>query len=402
METKRYSSLADMQEAAALLAGGELVAVPTETVYGLCANGLDGAAVEKIYTVKGRPENKPLSLMISGKEAVETLCHDVPAGACALMDAFWPGPLTIILPAREHIPSVVLSGGSTVGLRCPDHPLTLELLRQCGLPLAGPSANPSGAPAPTDASGVLAYFDGRIAAVIDGGACQEGEPSTILDMSSRPYRILRQGALCSDKLAEVLRRGLKVIGFTGGTGCGKTTALNVLREKGALVLDCDEVYHELTLSSAPLREALEGRFGAVYEDGVLNRKKLGAVVFKDPQALQDLNAITHHMVVEECERRLCDFALQGGELAAIDAIGLFESGLDTHCMTTVAITAPEEQRMARIMKRDGISEEYARSRIAAQHEEQWFTDRCAHVLRNDGTLEEYENRARSLFGQILS
>jgi len=401
VETRVFSALADMTEAAALIREGKLVAVPTETVYGLCANGLDAKAVEEIYAVKGRPENKPLSLMVAGKEAAEALCHDVPAAAYALMDAYWPGPLTIILPAKEHIPAVVLAGGSTVGLRCPDHLLTLALLRQCALPLAGPSANPSGETAPVSAEGVLAYFKGKIPAVIDGGACQEGEPSTILDMSAKPYRVLRQGALSPEKIAEALRSALKVIGFTGGTGCGKTTALNILREKGALVLDCDEVYHELTLSSPELREALEKRFGPVYEDGVLNRKKLGAVVFNDAAALADLNAITHHMVVEECERRLRAFAMEGGELAAIDAIGLIESGLAEHCMTTIAITAPREQRMQRIMKRDGISEDYARSRIAAQHEERWFVEHCQHELRNDSTLEVYEARARELFEQIL-
>ena len=401
METKVFAFLPDMTEAAALLVDGKLVAVPTETVYGLCANGLNAAAVEEIYTVKGRPENKPLSLMIAGKEAVEGLCHDVPPAAYALMDAFWPGPLTIILPAKEHIPSVVLAGGKTVGLRCPDHPLTLELLRRCALPLAGPSANPSGEAAPISAEGVLNYFQGKIPAVIDGGACQEGEPSTILDMSAKPYQILRQGALSAEKIVETLRHTLKVIGFTGGTGCGKTTVLNLLRERGALVLDCDEVYHELTVSSPELREQLEARFGSVYENGELNRKKLGAVVFNDPAALSDLNAITHHMVTEECERRLTAFAMEGGELAAIDAIGLIESGLADHCLTTVAITAPEEQRMRRIMARDGISEDYARSRIAAQHEEAWFVEHCEHELRNDGTLEAYEQRSRELFEKIL-
>ena len=401
METKVFASLAEMREVAALIADGKLVAVPTETVYGLCANGLNAAAVEEIYAVKGRAENKPLSLMVSGKEAVDALCHDVPQAAYALMDAFWPGPLTIILPAKEHIPSVVLAGGKTVGLRCPDHPLTLALLRQCALPLAGPSANPSGEAAPVSAEEVLAYFKGKIPAVIDGGVCEAGEPSTILDMSAKPYQILRHGALPEEKIAETLRKTLKVIGFTGGTGCGKTTALNILREKGALVLDCDEVYHELTISSAELRKQLEERFGAVYENGVLNRKKLGAVVFNDPAALADLNAITHHMVVEECERRLRAFSMEGGELAAVDAIGLIESGLSEHCTTTVAITAPAEQRLRRIMERDNISEDYARSRIAAQHEEAWFVAHCEHELKNDSTLEAYEQRARELFENIV-
>lgn len=401
METRLYSSLSQIPQLVELIKSGKLVAVPTETVYGLCANGLNEKAVEEIYKVKGRAENKPLSLMISGKEMAESLCHHVPPSALALMDAFWPGALTIILPARKHIPSVVLAGGSSVGLRCPAHPLTLALLQACQLPLAGPSANPSGEEAPISAEGVMAYFNGLIPAVIDGGVCEEGKPSTIIDMSKKIYEILREGALSTDAVAQVLRNKLKVVGFTGGTGCGKTTALNVLAERGALVLDCDEVYHELTLHSLPLKNALEDRFGAVYENGVLNRKKLGAVVFNDPQALADLNEITHHMVVEECERRLAQFALEGGELAAIDAIGLVESGLAERCTVTVAITAPEEVRMRRIMKRDGISEEYAKSRIAAQHSDQWFSEHCTHTLANNGTAEEFAEKARKLFAQIL-
>lgn len=400
METKVYSSSSELEICAELLREGRLTAVPTETVYGLCANGLNAEAVAEIFAVKGRPENKPLSLMVAGKEDAKTLCHDIPEAAYVLMDAFWPGPLTIVLPAKEHIPSVVLAGGNTVGLRCPAHPLTIELLKKCGFPLAGPSANPSGKPAPVSAGEVLAYFNGKIPAVLDGGTCENGEASTILDMSVTPYRVLRQGTLSMEKIEGVLREHLKVIGFTGGTGCGKTTALNIFAERDALILDCDEVYHELTVSSAELRRALEERFGDVYENGELNRKKLGTIVFNDEKALADLNAITHHMVKEECERRLRLFALKGGRYAAIDAIALIESGLGDLCMATVAVTAPVEQRMKRIMARDGITEDYARNRIAAQHDEEWFTEHCDYTLRNDGTLEEFEDKARTLFGQI--
>ena len=163
-----------------------------------------------------------------------------------LAKRFWPGPLTIVLPARQEIPKVVLAGGITVGLRCPDHPLTLELLRKCGLPLAAPSANPSGAPSPKTAAEVLGYFEGKIEAVIDGGACGIGLESTIIDLTHAPYRILRQGALPERDIAAALAENMHIIGLTGGTGTGKTTALNVLSEMGALCLACDEVYHELT------------------------------------------------------------------------------------------------------------------------------------------------------------
>ena len=164
----------DLTGAAEILKKGGLVAVPTETVYGLAGNGLDANAVERIYEVKGRPAVKPLSLMVEGAQSMEKYCRKVPPQAKALAARFWPGPLTIVLKAKDTIPSVVLAGGDTVGLRCPDHPKTLELLALTELPFAAPSANPSGEESPKDAKKVLEYFDGRIEGVVDGGACGIG------------------------------------------------------------------------------------------------------------------------------------------------------------------------------------------------------------------------------------
>ena len=179
-----------------------------------------------------------------------------------------------------------------------------------------------------------------------------------------------------------------IIGITGGTGCGKTTLLNLIRERGGLVLDCDAIYHELLLSDKEMLAAIDARFPGVMEDGKLNRKKLGAIVFADEAALLDLNAITHSAVKREVLRRL----EAKPDLAAIDAIGLFEGGLAELCDVTVAVTAPEADRIRRLMARDGISEEYARSRIAAQHDESWFRDRCTYVLENDGTLDAFATK----------
>ena len=179
-----------------------------------------------------------------------------------------------------------------------------------------------------------------------------------------------------------------IIGITGGTGCGKTTLLNLIRERGGLVLDCDEIYHELLLSDKEMLAAIDARFPGVMENGILNRKKLGAIVFADEAALLDLNAITHSAVKREVLRRL----EAKPDLAAIDAIGLFEGGLAELCHVTVAVTAPEADRIRRLMARDGISEEYARSRIAAQHDESWFRDRCTYVLENDGTLDAFATK----------
>ena len=172
-----------------------------------------------------------------------------------------------------------------------------------------------------------------------------------------------------------------IIGITGGTGCGKTTLLEAIESVGGLVLDCDGIYHELLQSDKEMLASIGGRFPGTVENGVLQRKKLGAIVFADEQALLDLNRITHSAVKREVLRRL----ESKPELAAIDAIGLFEGGLAELCDVTVAVTAPVEDRVRRIMLRDGISEEYARNRIAAQHDDSWFRERCDRVLVNDGT-----------------
>lgn len=180
-----------------------------------------------------------------------------------------------------------------------------------------------------------------------------------------------------------------ILGITGGTGCGKTTLLQLIRQRGGLVLDCDEIYHQLLISDRGLLEALRQRFPQAFSGGSFDRKKLGSIVFADAQALEDLNTITHSAVRQEVLRRLED----APPLAAIDAIGLFESGLNRLCDLTVAVTAPEEIRVQRLVQRDGISPEYARSRIAAQHSPQWFSSRCDAVLENDGTAEEFRKKS---------
>ena len=187
-----------------------------------------------------------------------------------------------------------------------------------------------------------------------------------------------------------------IIGITGGTGCGKTTLLNLILQKGGLVLDCDAIYHELLRSDADMLNAINVRFPGVVEDGVLNRKKLGTIVFSDSQALLDLNAITHKAVKEEVLRRLS----VGPVLAAIDAIGLFEGGLAELCDVTVAVTAPVEDRVKRLMGRDGITEEYARARIAAQKDEAWFREKCGYCLNNDGAIDAFATKCLAFLAEL--
>ena len=308
--------------------------------------------------------------------------------------------MTIVLPAREEIPEIVLAGGKTVGLRCPDHPLTLSLLKECGLPLAAPSANPSGEPSPKTAEQVLGYFDGKIEAVIDGGPCGIGTESTLIDMSQKPYRILRQGALGRDTIAGALVEQMKIIGITGGSGTGKTTALRELEKHGALVIDCDAVYHELLQSSAEMLAELSEAFPGSVQEGVLDRPTLAARVFSDEEALLKLNSITHYYVCREVEERLREYAMNGGELAAIDAVELFSSGLSERCTVTLAVMADMEKRIERIMTRDKINRESAVKRIEAQRPDAYFEQHCDYCLWNNADQEQFKQDCRQLFKEI--
>jgi len=188
----------------AVLRGG-LVAVPTDTVYGLAGNGLDANVVAKIYEVKDRPAIKPLILLVPDLSVAETVCAEIPEAARLLAEAFWPGPLTLVLPRRDNVPDIVTAGGGTVGVRCPNHPKTLAFLRLAGVPVAAPSANTTDMPSPKSAEDVLSYFDNKIDCVIDGGKCTLGLESTIVDLTVEPYRILRLGALPEEEIQRVLK-----------------------------------------------------------------------------------------------------------------------------------------------------------------------------------------------------
>jgi len=194
----------DLSYAVEVFLSGGLVAVPTDTIYGLAGNGLSADAVAKIYEVKGRPAIKPLILLVPGLCVAETVCADIPEAARLLTQAFWPGALTLVLPRRDTVPDIVTAGGDTIGVRCPDHPKTLEFLRLAGVPAAAPSANISDMPSPKSAQDVLAYFDGKIECVIDGGRCKIGIESTIVSLARAPYKILRQGAIPEAEIRKAL------------------------------------------------------------------------------------------------------------------------------------------------------------------------------------------------------
>ena len=195
---------ADIARAADVLRDGAIVAFPTDTVYGIGAHAYLPAAVEQLYVAKGRPEVKAIPLLISGLDALPEVAVEIPDLAYALAARFWPGALSLVLRRAARVPDVVTSGGDTVAVRAPDHPVTQALIAAVGAPLAATSANRSGQPAPVVASEVWHQLAGRIHLILDGGTCPGGVASTVVDLTVSPARILRQGGIPAEELAALV------------------------------------------------------------------------------------------------------------------------------------------------------------------------------------------------------
>ena len=541
METRVFTinsieeQAADIRAAAEIIRKGELLAIPTETVYGLGANGLDAEAVEKIFRAKGRPRDNPLILHIADASWLTRYCEAVPPAAYRLADAFWPGPLTMILQRKSIVPDETTAGLDTVGMRCPDHPVTLAIIREADLPIAAPSANRSGRPSCTAASHVLEDMAGRIEGLVDGGECRVGVESSIIDLTVTPPRLLRPGGLSLERLREVLgeveidravlqklsdgekprapgmkyrhyapkapvtvftgdakktaraiaRRsgedsgvicfeeyrelyprsavqvlgkaadtdaqahrvfealrsfddtdvkeifaqcpaetelglavanrlkkaagfqtvalpggGKTIFGFTGPSGSGKTRAVHAIDALGGCSIDCDALYHEMLGSDEELKKALSDAFGAdIFKAGQLDRKALAAIVFQDQQQLARLDEIIFDFVPREVLRRI---EASDKTLIGIDAVNLTDCRLLDFCDHTVAVTAPMEVRLARIMERDHLTRAEAEMRIAAQRPEEYYVNRCDERFISDApTKEETTERMRRRIEEIL-
>ncbi len=522
-----------IEAAAAILRRGGLLAIPTETVYGLGANGLDEAAVAAIFEAKGRPQDNPLILHVPSADWLTRCCEDVPETAYRLAERFWPGPLTMILKKKDIVPPRTTGGLDTVGMRCPDHAVTRAIIEAAGVPVAAPSANVSGRPSCTTAEHVRQDMDGRIDGIVDGGECAVGVESTILDLTVSPPRLLRPGGLPLERLREVLgeialdkavtqqlgegerprapgmkyrhyapkapvtavtgtpaesgrwlcanapdgagiiafdeyaglfpdhtvraigsardkaeqaRRvfdalrsfddtdvteifaqcpdseglglavgnrlkkaagfhtadahdGRLVIGFTGCTGAGKTGVLRALERRGACIVDCDAFYYERLRCDPALRAELGAAFPGVLDGGELDRQKLGQLVFGDAERLAVLDGIVRRRLPPAIAKRIM---ASPAPIAGVDAIKLFESGTAYLCDVTVAVSAPEEARVRRIMTRDAITEEYARKRVRAQRDDAFYRALCDRVFENDyPTLAEAEAAADDFVANLL-
>lgn len=194
----------EIHSAAEILRNGGLLGLPTETVYGLGADGLNAAAVQRIFEAKGRPQDNPLILHISSADDLERYCSDIPSAAYQLAAHFWPGPLTLVLKRNARIPDVVTAGLATVGMRCPAHEICRTILTEAGVPVAAPSGNTSGRPSPTTAEHMWEDMGGKIEGIVDGGPCSVGVESTIVDLTVTPPRLLRPGGVTLEQLQGVL------------------------------------------------------------------------------------------------------------------------------------------------------------------------------------------------------
>ncbi len=515
--------LSDIRTAAAILKNGGVVAIPTETVYGLAADAFDPDAVRRVFEAKGRPADNPLIVHIAAFDDIYGIAAEVPEIAKRLAEAFWPGPLTMILPKRSEVPYITSGGLDTVAVRMPSNQIANKIIA-LSCPLAAPSANISGFPSPTCFQHVADDMTGRVDAICDGGDCEVGVESTVITLCGDAPEILRPGGITKEMLEGVIgevrvspavlnplgegesaaspgmkyrhyspladitvvkgsaaefadfaaasgcdavlvfeddlagsspvsglteklgavtfgrsddslsqarrlfdslreideagykkvlarspsRRGVglavcnrlyracgfniikayrrPVVGLTGPTGAGKGYVAEYLTKLGCGVIDTDKIAREITNPGSDFLPALAEQFGAdIIKNGELDRKLLAQRAFADKKSQETLNRLTHPEIMRRALEQADDLLNEGAAAAVIDAPLLFEAGGDKVCDTVIAVIAPPEIRLERIMERDGITEEEARKRMSVQQSDGFYTSRAEFtVISEDG------------------
>jgi L-threonylcarbamoyladenylate synthase len=272
-----------LNEAAEIIRCGGTVAFPTETVYGLGADGLNPEAVQKIFEAKGRPPGNPLSLLVHSREDIEKVARNIPLKAFRLMDAFWPGPITIVLEKDNIVPGITSGNLPSIGLRMPDHKVPLELIKRAGRPLAAPSANLSGKPSPSLAAHVEADLIGRIDAIIDGGEVAIGLESTVIDMTVEPPVVLRPGAVGIKELEKII--GKVIFGYKNGNTANGKEHLDKQAKYGHYTPDTKVVLVEGE-SKAVLKKIVE-----LSEDYRNQEKRVGILLSKETADNLDIKGI---------------------------------------------------------------------------------------------------------------
>lgn len=511
--------ISDIQTAADILKSGGVVAIPTETVYGLAADAFNEDAVKYVYEAKGRPSNNPFIVHISSFEQIYLLAKEVPESAKKLAEKFWPGPLTIILPKKDEVPLATSGGLDTIAIRFPSHPVANKII-ELSCPLAAPSANISGFPSPTAFEHVEADMTGRADAICDGGDCNVGVESTVISLATPVPILCRPGGVTLEQLKEVLGEvdvadsilkpmkegetapspgmmykhyspkaeltvvrgnfleflsfaqlsdadavmcfegeeeyfdnkitvtfgsendplsqaqrlffalreldekkaekvlvrspkkegvGLAVcnrlyraagfrfvnsfkrpiVGLTGPTGSGKGYVCDYLKKMGCYVVDTDLVAREITMKNSPHLVTLAAYFGEdiITAEGELDRKLLASRAFKDKPSQELLNSLTHPEIIRISHERCIDALENGAAAAVIDAPLLFECGADKICDTVIAVIAPKDIRIERIMQRDSITKEQALQRMSVQHDDEFYTKKAQFTVRSYAPFE---------------
>ncbi len=529
----------NIKRAAELLRQGALVAIPTETVYGLAANALDAAAVKRIFEAKGRPRDNPIIVHVADPGYVKELARDIPGEFYELAGRFWPGPLTIVMKASEKVPLQTRGGLDTVAVRMPSDKVANAIIKEAGVPLAAPSANLSGSPSPTTAQHCIDDLSGRVEAIVRSHDCTVGVESTVITLAEPVPMLLRPGAVTPDQLWEVLpamkihhavtgrleenekavspgmkyrhyapkasvaivygsldafcrfiserqREGLYavvfdseeekvpcpcltygekdhpaqqakelfsvlrrldelcaeqvfvrapetrgvglavynrllraagfneiylegdgsmkgiVIGLTGQTGAGKTTVSRMLSERGFAVVDADICSHRVTEKGRPCLKDIAGAFpeNVITAQGELDRAALGTIVFNDMEKKKLLESIIFPYIEKEIADELNAAFLRGADAAVLDAPTLFESGADKNCNRIIAVTAPKDIRLKRIMERDGIGEAEALSRIGSQLSEEFYSEHADYIIENASDEKELERQVDMLSSRL--